>query len=806
MAGPLLGSRPSTGSAPAASRSRRLLDWLSGPSRSLICPDCGTANDAAIARWCGHCGQRLETLPADREQRSRSGLDPNQVRRVAGTAFIVLLILALIIPSALQGSGEVARGQSLRGDAARSGVVATSAPRPPREIAWSSDAVPVELGTTLLSSAGTAASVLAADRFEVLDLATGTVLRSVDLQATRIPYGFATVAGELLLLPGGDLDELVAQDLITGDVRWQIPLPASSPETAQDATLVDGDVVTTFANTVARLEGAAGLALWGRDLVADRRTGIHSLVDARSEGVTLVTVRPPGVELRRGATTATAGLANLSSTTGEIRWAVDLTPDEALDPMAVSATWLVHLDRSRGPNPVAVVRDARTGNEQVVLPVAGEVLDVALVGDLVLLSTTAAGVQAFEASSGAQRWNTPASPGPLVGVPDQERVVVPTQDGVKIVDAATGSMVGRVDIDGPASSTSVSSGVLTVATPDLSIRAYDLAGNQLWTRELPPPSIASIATDGTAVVVNSPAGIRVVDGRSGDRLTSVDRLDTDDARVEIPGSVAIDDGLVVASPLGGVVSGRGLAAIDGRTGLARWSRDGDQPPVFGSITGSDGLAWVSVGDEIHGYDLETGRRAFAALAGMPRGPLAVTRAVVVATPAGPECAGTESCPSAVIAVDRITRDLAWSSPAPACGPPAVANGRVLVPTSAGPWALGVADGGLLWRAPGPAACGPLALGPDHAHQAFGSQVHAWRLTDGEPAWQVDLGETIVTTPVIAGDDVVVGTVDGGLVALGATTGEIRWQFRLPSPALTDPVVVDGRWVVLLRDGRIVSLR
>ncbi len=787
--------------------------------REAPCPTCGHPNDLGVARWCGRCGTRLADLVVDAARREEAPPEGDRLRRVAVPAFLVLLAAALLVPAALQRPDAPPAGHSARGDAGRTGVVAIEAPSAPREVAWEVAGVTPDLGIAGLLPSDGVAMVEHLGEVAFLDLATGATIRRPG--PSREPYWLARAVGDVVLRPDGRLLSLVAEELATGEVRWTAPTEGLARQTALDAVRVGDDVVVpSGTGSLQRLALADGAERWATDLAAAHGLGLVRVLGASGDHLVSGVVSPPGGQVALGSA-ARAGLAGVSLDDGTLTWAFEVPLGAALSPLAVGDGLVAHLDDVRGPDPVVVVRDAATGAELASLPLDGGLLDLAIVdGVVAVASTNGLRGWADRGTTEAFALDLPLAGGALLTAAEPPRVVVPTRDGLAVVDpAGTVTAVvetsARAPIEVGASTFTVAGplvlvdGVLVGADDDLTLRAWDLAGNQLWSQGLRAPALAGLAADGELVAANGPEGLVVVDARKGDRVTSIERLD-DGPRFPVPGSVALDEGIAVTSPFGGAQDGRGLTAVVARTGTGAWSRDGDSPPVVGAITRTPGLAWISVQDEVHAYEVQQqGRRTFAALAGLPRGPLAVTPELVVGTPLEPVCVGRDACAQAVLALRIEDRQVAWDAPAPACGPPSVADGRVLVPTTSGPWALAVTDGGLLWSAEdgaGTGGCGPLAVGDAHVVQGEGDRVRAWDASTGAAAWSVDVGATLVTDPVLAGDEVVVGTADGDLLALDVADGEVRWQFRLPQPALVDPVVVEGRWVVLLRDGRVVGLR
>ncbi|HEX7031189.1 MAG TPA: outer membrane protein assembly factor BamB [Gammaproteobacteria bacterium] len=94
-------------------------------------------------------------------------------------------------------------------------------------------------------------------------------------------------------------------------------------------------------------------------------------------------------------------------------------------------------------------------------------------------------------------------------------------------------------------------------------------------------------------------------------------------------------------------------------------------------------------------------------------------------------------------------------------------------------------------------------------------VHAFRLADGEKLWEFDTsdfrlwGDSIFTPfsagPAVADGRVVVGSLDGDVLALDAASGEKLWQKNVEGELLAKPLMGAGLAVLRTTDGRIIAL-
>ncbi|MCF3650091.1 PQQ-binding-like beta-propeller repeat protein [Synoicihabitans lomoniglobus] len=118
------------------------------------------------------------------------------------------------------------------------------------------------------------------------------------------------------------------------------------------------------------------------------------------------------------------------------------------------------------------------------------------------------------------------------------------------------------------------------------------------------------------------------------------------------------------------------------------------------------------------------------------------------------------------------------------------------------YAADPANGELRWKfeTGGPIAGAPAVAGNTVVVAGRGETVHALQAHDGTPLWSFTMQPTLPTptgwnyftaTPVIDGEQVLVGSGDGHLYALDLTTGALRWKFKTGDSLRATPLVVDG---------------
>lgn len=295
-------------------------------------------------------------------------------------------------------------------------------------------------------------------------------------------------------------------------------------------------------------------------------------------------------------------------------------------------------------------------------------------------------------------------------------------------------------------------------------------------------------------------------------------------------AVAVDRGVVVIADSGGRVHG-----VDAATGRARWSRDlaeGTdswnwhlwQPPTI-----VDGVVYIGTQATFAAIDVETGALRWTRSTSRDwpwLGPTAAATPVgdrilvvsdresglwlgdratghtVLAVPSD-DFLGIAGAPLAldgrayvtntygnVVALDPATLGIWWRSPLVPRGDAwsesivtnlATAGGRLFAATQDGVLAaLEVADGAVAWRAAAPA--GPLTV----AHYASDGAGYG-------------------ASPVVTGDLVWIGGVDGVLRAYDVATGQERERHVLGSPILSGVAPVEGGLVAATFGGTVHML-
>lgn len=333
---------------------------------------------------------------------------------------------------------------------------------------------------------------------------------------------------------------------------------------------------------------------------------------------------------------------------------------------------------------------------------------------------------AAPATAPALRWRF-ATGGRVVASPvtDGTRVVVASDDGqVYALDPRSGRLLWQAATDGPVPSTpAIADGRVHVLSYDGRVHTLDAAtGAPLW----------RFATGGERRFEAR--------GLHGSRPRTQTVADPYDVFLSSP---------VVAGGTLWVGSSDGhLLALDAATGALRWrQRTGDV--VHASPAVSDGIVVVGSWDGgLYAYDAADGTPRWRFQAGLD--PLMHNQQGFQSSPAiedGIVCCGCRD--AHLYALDlrsgaerwRFSTGQSW-----VVGSPALAGGKVVFATS------------------------------------DTSLVHALDVASGRPAWQVQAEAYMFASPTVAGDTVLLGQLNGTLLALSLADGAERWRWRTAAAA------------------------
>jgi outer membrane protein assembly factor BamB len=74
---------------------------------------------------------------------------------------------------------------------------------------------------------------------------------------------------------------------------------------------------------------------------------------------------------------------------------------------------------------------------------------------------------------------------------------------------------------------------------------------------------------------------------------------------------------------------------------------------------------------------------------------------------------------------------------------------------------------------------------------LGGWLNALNATDGRKLWAFKTNGEIKSSPVVVGDQVLIGSYDETLYCLSARTGAVRWRFKTNGPVHSTPSISDG---------------
>jgi len=93
----------------------------------------------------------------------------------------------------------------------------------------------------------------------------------------------------------------------------------------------------------------------------------------------------------------------------------------------------------------------------------------------------------------------------------------------------------------------------------------------------------------------------------------------------------------------------------------------------------------------------------------------------------------------------------------------------------------------------PAAAGDLVIS---AYPASGKhRLGAFRISDGEPVWNIEIEADVIQAPHVRGEDIFISTMDGSAIRVRARDGHVFWRRALGA---TSPIWVDGERAMLTK--------
>lgn len=314
--------------------------------------------------------------------------------------------------------------------------------------------------------------------------------------------------------------------------------------------------------------------------------------------------------------------------------------------------------------------------------------------------------------------------------------------------------------------------------------ALDLAtGAERWRYRTPFPAVGAAAAASDTVVVATKNGelhaVALADGAPRWRSDVAAGLSSFSASLWSPPTIA--DGLVYVALQGN------FTALDLATGAVVWSRDPADPEF--NWLGSLAAVAISEGTAIAAFNRTLGVASASATTGVPNWSQKDGRTIAVnASPVVDNgvvylvtAAGTASAANLSTGSPRWIRNITpganeWHYSVTAT--PALAGGRLFVATQ---WsdlvALDAVSGVELWRQP-----------------AAGGVLNFAHYRDAQAGWPA--------SPVVTGDIVWIGGLDGRLVAFAADDGRELWSTQLGAPVTSAVAPTGDGLVVASYDGTV----
>ncbi|MFZ6028793.1 MAG: PQQ-binding-like beta-propeller repeat protein [Chloroflexota bacterium] len=84
-------------------------------------------------------------------------------------------------------------------------------------------------------------------------------------------------------------------------------------------------------------------------------------------------------------------------------------------------------------------------------------------------------------------------------------------------------------------------------------------------------------------------------------------------------------------------------------------------------------------------------------------------------------------------------------------------------------------------------------------------MHAINATTGAKIWTTRPGGPIAHTAAVSGGRVIFGSLDGYVYALNSSNGSLAWKFKTNGPVMSAPAVVDGRVLIGSNDGNLYAI-
>lgn len=103
------------------------------------------------------------------------------------------------------------------------------------------------------------------------------------------------------------------------------------------------------------------------------------------------------------------------------------------------------------------------------------------------------------------------------------------------------------------------------------------------------------------------------------------------------------------------------------------------------------------------------------------------------------------------------------------------------------------------------AVGSAVVGPDMVYFAAGERVYGVDRTTGALAWELNVGASVYSTPLLHNGTLYFGADNNNVYAADARTGSRKWQFATAGKVRSAPLYLSGVLYFASEDGRIYAL-
>ncbi len=328
-----------------------------------------------------------------------------------------------------------------------------------------------------------------------------------------------------------------------------------------------------------------------------------------------------------------------------------------------------------------------------------------------------------------------------------------------------------------------------------------------------------VAAEGRLYVIDGQGSVFALDPASGREVWKVNFTPKKGRdREAFGGGVAYADGTLY------VTSGfRFVAALDAKTGQEKW-RTPTEAPMHGAPNVAGGKVYaINVNDELTAFDAQTGQSVwtYQAIAEPARileaSSVAITPDVVVAPFASGELVALNPVNGNDLWNDVLSltnRNNALSEIRDIGGRPIIYRGDVLAGSHAGVFAaVDLHTGQRRWSLPIATVTTPWAAGDVVYITDQAGDVICVARDSGQIYWINGLNKrlrkkfrTIWSSPILAGDHLILVSRSGVALALDPKTGAEQKRLRLNAPAFVAPIALNGAVYVWTDTAELVAIR